>query len=297
MTNQQIASFGTLQQYNETVRTLRTFFLSKNFIEVDAQSRRSILAACEDPFTISTYTFNGVKWPLPQTGQMWLEHDLLKNPMVPGLFCLTTSYRNEPNPDPARHLQIFPMFEFETHGTQDTLAQLIMELCEFLGFGPQSGYHTENYETIAQRYHSSIVGAKEEAQLANDYGSVFLLKNFPFRSSPFWNMKKEGDYAKKIDTILYGVETIGAAERSCHPAEMREQFYTISNGAYAQLLFKEFGRERVEAELNEFLSLDFFPRFGGGIGVHRMIRARELLKQQAPLYRGATQVTEATMQQ
>jgi hypothetical protein len=37
-----------------------------------------------------------------------------------------------------------------------------------------------------------------------------------------------------------------------------------------------FGKERVEAELEEFLKLDFFPRSGGGIGVTRMIRAMEL---------------------
>ena len=32
----------------------------------------------------------------------------------------------------------------------------------------------------------------------------------------------------------------------------------------------------VEAELEEFLQLDFFPRSGGGIGVTRMIRAMQL---------------------
>ena len=44
---------------------------------------------------------------------------------------------------------------------------------------------------------------------------------------------------------------------------------------YADLLFKLFGKDRVEKELDEFLSFDFFPRFGGGIGVTRMISALE----------------------
>ena len=52
-------------------------------------------------------------------------------------------------------------------------------------------------------------------------------------------------------------------------------FHTISDGMYADLLFKLFGKERVEKELDEFLSFDFFPRFGGGIGVTRMISALE----------------------
>jgi len=54
---------------------------------------------------------------------------------------------------------------------------------------------------------------------------------------------------------------------------MKEEFYTISNGEYAQKLFDLFGKERVEKELNEFLSLDFFPRSGGGIGMTRIINA------------------------
>jgi hypothetical protein len=58
---------------------------------------------------------------------------------------------------------------------------------------------------------------------------------------------------------------------------MREMFHTISDGMYANLLFKLFGKERVEKELDEFLSFDFFPRFGGGIGVTRMISALDKL--------------------
>jgi hypothetical protein len=61
---------------------------------------------------------------------------------------------------------------------------------------------------------------------------------------------------------------------------MRELFYTISDGGYAGKLFELFGKERVEKELEEFLSLDFFPRFGGGIGLTRMARAMELLQQE-----------------
>ena len=54
---------------------------------------------------------------------------------------------------------------------------------------------------------------------------------------------------------------------------MRELFYTISDGGYAKLLFKLFGEERVEKELEEFLSYKFFPRYGGGIGLTRLISA------------------------
>ena len=43
------------QKYSETVDLLRSFFLSKNFLEVHTQNRLSILDACEDPETVATY--------------------------------------------------------------------------------------------------------------------------------------------------------------------------------------------------------------------------------------------------
>ena len=99
--------------YHELVQKMRTFFLNKGFIEVPTQSRLSILAACENPHSITTFEYKGEIWPLPQTGQMWLEYELLKNPEWPGVFCISTSYRQEKDPIPGRHELIFPMFEFE----------------------------------------------------------------------------------------------------------------------------------------------------------------------------------------
>ena len=102
---------------------------------------------------------------------------------------------------------------------------------------------------------------------------VGFITHFPYTTSPFWNMKKEGEFANKCDVIIDGMETIGSAERSADTVEMREQFHTISDGEYASLLYELFGKERVEKELEEFLSYDFFPRYGGGIGVTRLISA------------------------
>tara|TARA_B100000586_G_C19937755_1_gene354190 strand:- start:421 stop:696 length:276 start_codon:yes stop_codon:yes gene_type:complete len=91
-------------------------------------------------------------------------------------------------------------------------------------------------------------------------------------------MKQNGDgTASKIDVIIKGIETIGSAERSSDPDEMRKQFHTISEGMYAELLYGRFGKERVEEELEEFLAHDFIPRVGGGIGLTRMIRAIDLI--------------------
>ena len=100
------------KHFSFVVNKLRQFFLDRGFIEVHTQNRLSILAACEDPSTIQTFNYNNNVYPLPQTGQMWLEYELLTNPEPNGYFCVSTSYRNELNPIPDRHCIIFPMFEF-----------------------------------------------------------------------------------------------------------------------------------------------------------------------------------------
>jgi aspartyl/asparaginyl-tRNA synthetase len=114
--------------FSEIINKLRQFCLDKGFTEVHTQDRLSILAACEDPDTVATYEYMGEVWPLPQTGQMWLEYELLKRPELPGVFCVSTSYRNEPNPVPGRHKLIFPMFEFELPGNINDLKQFETEL-------------------------------------------------------------------------------------------------------------------------------------------------------------------------
>ena len=60
-----------------------------------------------------------------------------------------------------------------------------------------------------------------------------------------------GKHANKVDVIIPGVETIGSAERSGDVNEMIEQFYRIRDGGYANILFSNFTKERVQKELEE----------------------------------------------
>jgi aspartyl/asparaginyl-tRNA synthetase len=260
--------------FSETINKLRSFCLEKGFQEVSTQDRLSILAACEDPDTVATYDYMGQKWPLPQTGQMWLEYELLTQPELPGVFCVSTSYRNEPNPVPGRHKLIFPMFEFELKGGLEELQQFETEMLEYLGFGDESGFHYKTYDDLKSHYKTKELTHKHENRMESDFGPIVFCRDFPKYTSPFWNMKnKNGTHANKIDVIIHGNETIGSAERSSSAKDMAEGFYTISKGKYAQKLFDLFGKVRVEKELKEFLALNFFPRSGGGIGVTRMIDA------------------------
>ena len=265
--------------YNELVQKMREFFLNKNFKEVPTQSRLSILAACENPHSVKTFEYCGEIWPLPQTGQMWLEYELLKNPEWEGVFCVSTSYREEKEPIPGRHELIFPMFEFESKGGVEEMLKLESELLEWLGFDKPVDV---NYNDVCNEYGGvQILENEHEQKMWDEKGPVISLQKFPLRTNPFWNMKHIGDgIFNKVDVILYGQETIGSAERSSNVEEMREMFYTIEDGGYSTKLFELFGKERVENELEEFLSHEFFPRFGGGIGMTRLARAYELMREE-----------------
>ena len=264
-------------KFTEATTLLRSFFLDRNFQEVHTQNRLSILAACEDPTTVATYNYNGEVWPLPQTGQMWLEYELLNRPSIPGFFCISTSYRAEKEIVEGRHDTIFPMFEFEFPGYLEDLEQLEKELIEHLGMGTRYSIIVKDYNEWCGEFGvTELTHEHEDAMCKKWQGRVCMIKNFPNTTSPFWNMRQNGDgTAAKIDVIISGQETIGSAERSSDSEEMRENFHTISDGMYADLLFEEFGQERVEKELDDFLSLKMIPRVGGGIGLTRLIRAQD----------------------
>lgn len=269
--------FMTIHDFNDVSRRLRQFFqYTLGYIEVPAQSRLSILAACEDPQTISTFIFDKVLYPLPQTGQMWLERELLlrERGTIAGVFCQTTSYRDEPHPISGRHDKIFPMFEFESYGDMEDLKGVERGLLHALGLPIP---FVRSYDEICRKYDTMVLDHTHERRLHDDYDGVpILLERFPLRTHPFWNMKHRGDNIfNKVDVIIGGIETIGSAERATDTDEMRKIFYQISNGEYANILFRLFGRDRVLDELEEYLSLKMVPRFGGGIGLTRLARVLE----------------------
>jgi len=207
---------------------------------------------------------------------MWLEYEFARDPTVPGYFCVTTSYREEPHPVEGRHLSIFPLFEFETAGGMDRLREIEEGLVRALGF---DRFGRGFYEEVCKRFGvEEIDHTEEDALYTKEQCRAYWLEYFPERTSPFWNMKRvdNGETAAKIDVILCGQETIGSAERATDVPEMRRRFYTIEGGAYAELLFSLFGKERVEKELEDYLALPFYPRCGGGIGMTRLIRAMKL---------------------
>jgi aspartyl/asparaginyl-tRNA synthetase len=269
--------------YHKVINKLRTFFTLKGGIETFPQHLQTILAACEDPQTITMYNFSKTDFPMIQTNQMNLENIILLNPQLESVYCSTTSYRDEPNPIPGRHEKSFQMFEFEKKGDVTDLLNLLKELLVYLGFNKEK-FVEYDYDELCEKYDTPILHAEHETLMYKEFGPVVFIKNFPERTSPFWNMNFSGNYNKgeklydKIDCILCGQETIGSASRSCDVDEMRNNFNTISGGEYAEILYNKFGKERVDEELDYFLSLNMIKRFGAGCGVQRLYRAMVLEK-------------------
>lgn len=263
--------------FSKTVNLLRSFFINKGFIEVHTQNRLSILAACEDPFNVADFNYAGNKWPLPQTGQMWLEYELLTKPEAAGYFCLTTSYRIEPNPVEGRHDIIFPLFEFEMKGDVNDLTTLQRELLQHLGYDLEK-IDSATYQELCEKYGLNYDNNQElehehEEKMCLERQGMFITE-FPEYTFPFWNMRrKENNKSYKVDVILGGMETFGSAERECDTGVMRHAFNTIMDGAYKEKLFELFGEERTMKELDEYLNLTFIPRVGCGIGVTRLIKS------------------------
>tara|TARA_B100001059_G_scaffold29068_1_gene23522 strand:- start:1490 stop:2431 length:942 start_codon:yes stop_codon:yes gene_type:complete len=261
-------------EFSQVAQKLRSFFLARGFIEAHPQNRLSILAACEDPYTVATFDYANKVWPLPQTGQMWLEYELLKNPSAAGFFCLSTSYRHEPNPVEDRHDLIFPLFEFEMHGGMEDLIAMEKDLLVHLGYDA-SKFVRGSYTDVAKKYEVEELEHEHETRMYEDSDGTpsFFLTDFPELTSPFWNMKRGDVNANKVDVIMSGQETIGSAERETDREVMRHRFETISEGGYKAKLFELFGEERTMAEMKEYLEFDFFKRSGGGIGMTRLIRS------------------------
>jgi len=256
-------------EYNIVMKALNAFFNSEGYTKVCTQNRFSIMAACEDPKNISSIKYCGKTWPLPQTGQMWLEYEIMTRPDLKGVFCETTSYREEKNIVEGRHFVCFPLFEFESRGNFEDLLDLLTRLLKFLGY--PDPVHLD-YLTLANEYNVKELEHEHEKRMCDENGPVCFLKNFPEYTNPFWNMlRDEHGNAKKVDVILSGHETIGCAERSCDINSMKETFYTICNGEYHNLIFDKFGKDRTEKELEAFLSLPTVPRFGAGLGITRLI--------------------------
>lgn len=270
-------------KYDYVVTRIRKVCKDYGLTEVFLNDINSTLSCCEQPENARTFEWNGTLYALPQTQQMNEEVVLLNNPHLKGIFNITTSYRLEQNPVPNRHSDIFSLFEIELQVDQRGMIEFQKKILLELGIKPFHGdsFPEIDYLDACAKYGVEEIGNEEEAKLCIDLDSpAVFLKNFPASTLPFFNMARNGDIYEKVDVIIgknCGMETIGSSCRSNDPNDMRNLFRTASGGAYSKYLYDMFGEERINKELEEYLSNKFFTRSGMGIGLARLVYACQSL--------------------
>ena len=257
-------------------------------------SEPSILAACEDPETLLSYTENstGREFPLQQTNQMWLEYAILSSikemTAISCIYCITESHRDEIHQakrDPNRIInKRFNMFEFEMVGGFDPFLDVFTDVLLALGIKEdhiKRITYADACELLKQNRETYILTDADEIWLNDTFAPCTLLTHFPERTNPFWNMHMLPDgTAAKCDLILGGMECAGGAERSTNIQQQEYRFHSLPG--YKQKLYNEFGQKRVLDELDFYFSLltPLSIRSGCGIGLSRLAVALERYKKQ-----------------
>lgn len=257
-------------------------------------SEPSILAACEDPETLLSYTENstGREFPLQQTNQMWLEYAILSSikemTAISGIYCITESHRDEIKQAQRHKDRIinkrFNMFEIEQQGGYQKFIALFIDILIALGV------KSSHIEKVSYKKACTLLKQDPESYILTDADEVWLNQNvapcvllcfFPERTNPFWNMHMLHDgTAAKFDLILGGMECAGGAERSTDIPLQEKRFYTMPG--YKERLYSEFGQDRVLKELDYYFSLltPLSIRSGCGIGLSRLAAGLQRYRQQ-----------------
>lgn len=272
-------SSKTANLYHRVTRILRDFFNTRNFRSVYMQNGLSVIASCKDPKCVQTFDCNGDVWPLPQTGQLWLDCELLtrkpENVTTKGYYCESTSYLKDPS----------PVFEFASTGDMGKLMDLETDLLRYMGYEkPLRISYLEALEMVNKHQETGVLSCEDREVLCEEHGPVVLLYNFPKRTEPHWNVKRDPTNANiycKVDVLMHGMTTIDSAERSCDPDHMRHAFLSLSDGEFAGFLFNKFGKERTLRDLDEFLGCTFAPYCGAAIDIRRLMRSYELLQNES----------------
>ncbi len=229
------------ERFDRTVKALRDFFAKREFKEVNSQCRPSILAAWEFPERLQAYNARGTEWPLPQSGIVWLERELRKDPDATGFFCLTNSY------GAAAAAQPRPIFEFAFRGDQTALRTLVTALMTSL--------LPHNFE-----------------------GDGRIVTNSSLAECPFWNVaaapsgENGSQRARNCDAHFKGTRLVSAAERTQDKNAMSYKFCVSYGGRYSLGLYHYFGQARTEAEFARYVNDCSFLRSTGSVDVMALSR-------------------------
>ena len=287
----------TREAYHDVAQTLRSTLIRHGYQETQTGVELAATAACEDPHTVTKFKVGATDYAVHQSGQMTAEREILSHQRTHGylepdgdahgVFTFSVSVRDEPSLFDGdgkkkgfkRRVPAFPMCEAEAFGTMDDLLVTQWEVLAALGLQKPL---IVDYRDACEFFGVDLLDNEHEAALAR-FSPVVQLVNFKLGSNPYWNMKlhtdTKGRHARKVDLLIDGIECAGGAERSTNVEEMKYMFYSIEDGEYAAAMQRNFGKERVKRELDDYFALFDDTntvdqrRWGFGIGGSRMIAA------------------------
>lgn len=223
------------------IRRLRDILNRLKFVEVCVHGELNTLAACDNPRAMCTFNHNGYTWPLPQSCLVALEH-ILYEPKTgtdtsKGVFTVCASYRADSDGDGGR-LALRPKVEVAAFGEYSDMRDTAVTLLQELGF--LGKYRFVNYIQHAR-------GNAWDPNVVSDIlkpETVTFIEDIPHYR---WD-------ANHVSKVYCGhTELITVAEHTVESDKLLRAFLTFDEGRLSNHLYAQFGKERVDNDLFEFM--------------------------------------------
>jgi hypothetical protein len=143
----------------------------------------------------------------------------------------------------------------------------------------KSGYYVDNCDRIhyPEYDHDDILRSSgKDYEFFDTDDELFLVKNFPSSSNPYWNIAMQDGYQKRVDVILYDKRVVSSVEKSCDKVQMKHLFDIIMDNICIdsdENHDNKNNKQIIETVFEQYIEQDFFPRYGGKIDINNMIRA------------------------
>lgn len=243
-----------MKKYHSVVTLVREFFSDRDFVEADIQSKVSLLSGFLNIDNIVTFHHKGRIWPVHSSNMLELDKWFLSNMdnVGDGVFCTTHSY--------SKNGKIRPLIEFEFNGHYKDAVNFVLEFTDFLGF--EEDYILQ-YDEICEHYSETDITNALKNNLREDFGNCCIIVDPPaVDDEVYWNVKVDDKMTYNIDCILCGNVAIQSRELETDVDVMKTRF--LAHPDY-QKLVNTFGKNRVNSEIENYLSLDHFVRIVGRI--------------------------------
>lgn len=237
----------SLNTYNTSMRKMNNFFWQEGLTQVYPSHQVSALVNPQG--SLST--------------QLHLEKSLMLQPRALGYWA----------PD----MRSTPTINFAIHGNIHVLRSLLSRLCDHFEFPKATerradiSYTHQGYAIVKQDRARELCGTENlteehEQQLTDEFGPVVLLEHF---QDATWNVRRfSGGKFAQVNLLIGEERCAVSSELETNKERMRHRFYKHSDR-----LRDLYGYDRLQHDLDDYLSLPMVKRIGGAIDIISLVRA------------------------